>query len=98
MQQISEYSEAGITVRGIHIPAGKQPPKPPPGEEEERRLYLAIEATSEIALKKAKADIVRLIRDELARLVSTIRVWNAFLVHCSKYLKFQRIFGEMFSE
>ncbi|KAL3613125.1 putative ATP-dependent RNA helicase ddx46 [Castilleja foliolosa] len=33
---ISEYSEAGITVRGTYVPPGKAPP------EGERKLYLAI--------------------------------------------------------
>ena len=74
MAQISEYSEAGITVRGIYILPGKAPPKPLPGEEEERKLYLAIEATTEMAIKKAKTEITRLIRDELVRLVSEINI------------------------
>ena len=47
---------------------------------DERKLYLAIEATSEVAISKAKAEITRLIKDELVRLVSILKwglcVWG----------------------
>uniref|UniRef100_A0A6A7FPL7 Probable ATP-dependent RNA helicase DDX46 n=1 Tax=Hirondellea gigas TaxID=1518452 RepID=A0A6A7FPL7_9CRUS len=62
LAQISEYSEAGITVRGTFCHVGKNPP------EGERKLFLAIESTSELAVSKAKAEIIRLIREELVRL------------------------------
>lgn len=62
LAQISEYSEAGITVRGTYVPVGKSPP------EGERKLYLAIESTSDIAVSKAKAEITRLIKEELLKL------------------------------
>jgi ATP-dependent RNA helicase DDX46/PRP5 len=68
LAQICEYSEAGITVRGTYVPQGKEP------KEGERRLYLAIEATSELAISKAKKEITRLIKEELVRLVSTLFV------------------------
>lgn len=41
---------------------GKNPP------EGERKLFLAIESTSELAVSKAKAEIIRLIREELVKL------------------------------
>ena len=62
LAQISEYSEAGITVRGTFCPSGKNPP------DGERKLFLAIESTSELAVSKAKAEIIRLIREELVKL------------------------------
>lgn len=62
MAQISEYSEAGITVRGTYYP----PSKPPP--DGERKLFLAIESTNELAVSKAKAEITRLIKEELLKL------------------------------
>lgn len=62
LAQISEYSEAGITVRGTFCTPGKSPP------EGERKLFLAIESTSELAVSKAKAEIIRLIREELVKL------------------------------
>lgn len=62
LAQICEYSEAAITVRGSFIPQGKE------AKEGERKLYLAIEATNELAVQKAKKEITRLIKDELIRL------------------------------
>lgn len=58
---ISEFSEAGITVRGTHFPPGKEPA---PGE---RKLYLAIEGMTEMAVAKAKSEIYRLIKEEMAK-------------------------------
>lgn len=65
LAQISEYSEAGITVRGTYYPPGKSPP------EGERKLYLAIESTNELAVSKAKIEITRLIKEELLKLQSS---------------------------
>ncbi|XP_014212707.1 probable ATP-dependent RNA helicase DDX46 [Copidosoma floridanum] len=62
LAQISEYSEAGLTVRGTYIATGKAPP------DGERKLYLAIESTSELAVSKAKAEVSRLIKEELIKL------------------------------
>ncbi|CAB3364204.1 Hypothetical predicted protein [Cloeon dipterum] len=75
LAQISEYSEAGITVRGTFTPVGKPPP------DGERKLYLAIESTSELAVSKAKAEITRLIKEELIKLQST----SHQLVNKSRY-------------
>lgn len=62
MAQISEYSEAGITVRGQYYAPGKTP------KEDDRKLYLAIESTSELAVQKAKVEITRLLKEELLKL------------------------------
>lgn len=62
LAQISEYSEAGLTVRGTFVPAGKPVP------EGERKLYLAIESCSELAVSKAKREITRLIKEELLKI------------------------------
>uniref|UniRef100_A0A8C2T0S0 Probable ATP-dependent RNA helicase DDX46 n=2 Tax=Galliformes TaxID=8976 RepID=A0A8C2T0S0_COTJA len=64
LQRISEYSEAAITIRGTYFPPGKEP------KEGERKIYLAIESANELAVQKAKAEITRLIKEELIRLVS----------------------------
>lgn len=63
MAQISEYSEAGITVRGTYYPPGKEP------KEGDRKLYLAIESTNELAVSKARAEFIRLIKEELVKMV-----------------------------
>ncbi|XP_046916818.2 pre-mRNA processing factor 5 [Dermatophagoides farinae] len=64
---ISEYSEAGITVRGTYFPTGKEPKV----ELGERKLYLAIEGMNERAVSKAKSEIIRLIKEELIKLNNT---------------------------
>ena len=51
-------------MRGTYVLPNKEP------KEGERKLYLAIEATSEMAIQKAKKEITRLIKEELVRLVS----------------------------
>ncbi|ESO85806.1 hypothetical protein LOTGIDRAFT_130484 [Lottia gigantea] len=68
LAQICEYSEAGITVRGTYI-SGKREL-----QEGERKLYLAIEGTSELSISKAKKEVTRLIKEELIRLVSLLSV------------------------
>ncbi|XP_055378561.1 probable ATP-dependent RNA helicase DDX46 [Condylostylus longicornis] len=70
LAQISEYSEAGLTVRGTYVPTGKNPP------EGERKLYLAIESCSELSVQKAKREITRLIKEELLKLSSAHHVFN----------------------
>lgn len=62
LQRIGEYSEAAITIRGTYFPPGKEP------KEGERKIYLAIESANELAVQKAKAEISRLIKEELIRL------------------------------
>ncbi|CAN8010327.1 unnamed protein product [Ixodes pacificus] len=62
MAQISEYSEAGITVRGTYYPPGKE------AKGGERKLYLAIESTNELAVSKARAEIIRLIKEEMVKM------------------------------
>ncbi|TRY62763.1 hypothetical protein TCAL_11255 [Tigriopus californicus] len=62
LAQISEYSDAGITVRGTYYPPGKSVP------EGERKLFLAIESTNELSVQKAKVEITRLLKEELMKL------------------------------
>jgi ATP-dependent RNA helicase DDX46/PRP5 len=62
LAQISEYSDAGITVRGTYFPPGKPPP------EGDRKLFLAIESTNELSVQKAKVEITRLLKEELMKM------------------------------
>uniref|UniRef100_A0AAR2JFT9 Probable ATP-dependent RNA helicase DDX46 n=1 Tax=Pygocentrus nattereri TaxID=42514 RepID=A0AAR2JFT9_PYGNA len=71
LQRIGEYSEAAITIRGTYFPPGKEP------KEGERKIYLAIESANELAVQKAKAEITRLIKEELIRLTGFM---NSFQV------------------
>lgn len=64
LSHICEYAEVGITVRGIYVATGREPP---PGE---RKLFLAIESTSEKGLALAKSEIIRIIKDEISKSVS----------------------------
>lgn len=86
---ISEFSEAGITVRGSYFPHGKEP------KEGERKLYLAIEATSELAISKAKAEIIRLIKEELIRLVFIhfhfLLIFMTFFLISTKFFKINNL-------
>lgn len=70
LAQISEYSEAGLTVRGTYVPQGKSAP------EGERKLYLAIESCSERAVQKAKNEIQRLIKEELMKIKNAHHIIN----------------------
>ena len=73
LSQICEFSEAGITVRGSYFAPNKEPK-----EGDDRKLYLAIEASSERALNKAKSEVTRLIKEELVRLVRGGCFWGWF--------------------
>jgi len=57
---------AAIISRGSYIPPGK---KPEPGEV---RLYLFIEAPSELQVKQAKLEIQRLLDEEALRVSNQI--------------------------
>jgi ATP-dependent RNA helicase DDX46/PRP5 len=66
LDDIGDYSEAYITVRGIYIPESRQP------VEGERRLFLSVEAKSERAVTLAKQEIKRVIKEEAQRMASRV--------------------------
>lgn len=55
--QISEWTGAAITTRGQYFPPGKVPA---PGE---RKLFLFIEGPTEASVKKAKAEVKRILEE-----------------------------------
>ncbi|XP_046847023.1 LOW QUALITY PROTEIN: probable ATP-dependent RNA helicase DDX46 [Xenia sp. Carnegie-2017] len=61
LSQITEYSEAAVTVRGTYVAPGTQPP------EGERKIYLYIEGPTERAVQIAKLEIKRVLKEELLR-------------------------------
>ncbi|KAG0575605.1 hypothetical protein KC19_5G016100 [Ceratodon purpureus] len=58
--QISEWTGAAITTRGQYFPPGKVPA---PGE---RKLFLFIEGPTETSVKKAKAEVKRILEESTA--------------------------------
>lgn len=60
IEQVRELSEAGVTVRGVYVPPNKK-------TEDEKRLHLYIESLSERSIQIAKAEIKRLLKEELMK-------------------------------
>lgn len=65
IMNITEVSEAAITVRGTFFPPGKEPKL-----EGERKIYLYIEGPSERSIYLAKLEIKRVVKEEMIRLGS----------------------------
>lgn len=65
---IEQDPEVGVSVRGNHYPPGKEPK-----DVTERKLHLFIEATNEMSLQRAKQEIVRIIKEQLAEFAATSR-------------------------
>lgn len=72
LNTVQEYAEVGISVKGSFFAPGKEP------KEGERKLYLALEATSDLAIGRARAEIVRVLKEELRKLASqsTAQTYN----------------------
>jgi ATP-dependent RNA helicase DDX46/PRP5 len=68
ISHICEYAEVGITVRGIYVAPGREAPLG------ERKLFLAIESVNERGLSLAKSEIIRLIKEEISKLVSPVLI------------------------
>jgi len=58
LDEIIERTSVNIIQRGSYVPPNKKP------EGNEKRLHLFIESTSEIAVKKARAEVLRLLEEE----------------------------------
>ena len=55
----------GIAVRGQYYPPGKEPKR----ESGDRKLYIFLEARDETALRRAKEEVVRIMREILHHMV-----------------------------
>lgn len=58
--QVQEFADVGISVKGTHYPNGREP-----REGQDRKLYLLLEARDEFSLRRAKEEIIRIMRDTL---------------------------------
>lgn len=68
LDEIGEYSEAYISVRGLYVPPSKQPK-----ELDANRLHLLIEAKNERSVSLAKQEIKNLVVEEAEKLASFSR-------------------------
>ncbi len=67
LDDIGEYSDSYISVRGIYIPESR---KPINDTFSERRLYLSVEGKTERAVQLAKQEIKRVIKEAAQRMAS----------------------------
>lgn len=63
--QVQEFADVGISVKGTHYPPGREP------KHGDRKLYLFLEARDEISLRRAKEEIVRIMRETLRQMAAT---------------------------
>uniref|UniRef100_A0A7E4VVU6 Probable ATP-dependent RNA helicase DDX46 n=1 Tax=Panagrellus redivivus TaxID=6233 RepID=A0A7E4VVU6_PANRE len=64
MAQIQEFADVGISVKGTHVPPGREP------KDGERKLYLFLEARDEISLRRAREEMLRIMKDCLRQMTS----------------------------
>lgn len=64
LDQITEYTEVGITVRGVYIPENSKP------KGDEKRLFLAMEATSEHGIEMAKSEVKQILKEEMQKIAA----------------------------
>ena len=67
LDDIGEYSDAYVTVRGLYVHEKRQP------KEGEKRLFLLIQAKAERSCTVAKQEIKRVIKEEAQRMASRVR-------------------------
>lgn len=65
MAHICDYADVGMAVRGQYYPNNKEVA---PGD---RKLYLQLESLTERGLQLAKAEVARLIKEEMMKMVSS---------------------------
>uniref|UniRef100_A0A7E4UUW9 Probable ATP-dependent RNA helicase DDX46 n=1 Tax=Panagrellus redivivus TaxID=6233 RepID=A0A7E4UUW9_PANRE len=64
MAQIQEFADVGISVKGTHVPPGREP------KDGERKLYLFLEARDEISLRRGREEVLRIMKDCLRQMTS----------------------------
>uniref|UniRef100_F1KTK0 Probable ATP-dependent RNA helicase DDX46 n=2 Tax=Ascaris suum TaxID=6253 RepID=F1KTK0_ASCSU len=63
LAQVQEYADVGISVKGSYYPSNKEP------KNGERKLFLFLEARSEIALRRAREEILRIMKDAFRQMM-----------------------------
>ncbi|KHN75722.1 putative ATP-dependent RNA helicase DDX46 [Toxocara canis] len=63
LAQVQEYADVGISVKGSFYPSNKEP------KNGERKLFLFLEARSEIALRRAREEILRIMKDAFRQMM-----------------------------
>ncbi|VDK46227.1 unnamed protein product [Anisakis simplex] len=66
LAQVQEYADVGISVKGSFYPNNKEP------KNGERKLFLFLEARSEIALRRAREEILRIMKDAFRQMVCSL--------------------------
>uniref|UniRef100_A0A1I7VIB5 Probable ATP-dependent RNA helicase DDX46 n=1 Tax=Loa loa TaxID=7209 RepID=A0A1I7VIB5_LOALO len=65
LAQVQEYADVGISVKGSYYPGNKEP------KDGERKLFLFLEARSELALRRAREEILRIMKDTVRQMAQT---------------------------
>lgn len=91
LTHLNEYCDVGVSVRGVYMPPGGGKGSGAAAAaasaatvsdgNEERPLYLCLEATSERSIQLAKSEIMRIIKEELVKLVSAFTCLLVWLIY-----------------
>lgn len=73
---MQEFADVGVSVKGTHYPPGKEPK-----EGGERKLYLLLQAHDEISLRRAKDEIIRIMRETLRQMVILMPSLSHVVLH-----------------
>ncbi|VDN59032.1 unnamed protein product [Dracunculus medinensis] len=65
LAQVQEYADVGISVKGSYYANNKEP------KDGERKLFLFLEARSELALRRAREEILRIMKDTVRQMAQT---------------------------
>lgn len=65
---MQEFADVSISVKGTHYPPGKEP------KDGDRKLYLLLEARDEVSLRRAKEEILRIMRETLRQMVKKFSI------------------------
>lgn len=85
MAHICDYADVGMSVRGQYYPNNKEVA---PGD---RKLYLQLESLTERGLQLAKAEVARLIKEEMMKMVNLLFNEKILILQCFSFVFFSKI-------